>query len=95
MALWIGSSSRRSGHKTKRSQFTNWRFLTALSEYKAPTRDSLLQDAEKAKLDSDFKLDMLILNQEGMSWSRYLTALRLLHADTHTDRVEEQEAGES
>ena len=71
----------------------DWRFLTALSDYRPPAHDGTnLQDAQRAKLDSDFKLDMVILSNEARSWSNYLSALRLFNADTHNDRVEEQEA---
>lgn len=42
-------------------------------------------------MEAEVKLDLLKLQKEGRLWQSYLQNLRMFNAETHQDKVEQQE----
>ena len=51
-----------------------------------------MSKAQSEMMEADLMLVNAMLRNEGKQWSGYLSQLRLFNAETHNDKVAEQEA---
>jgi hypothetical protein len=72
----------------------DWRFLATLHDYSAPSggQPGDMSKAQSDMMEADLMLVNAMLRNEGKQWSGYLSQLRLFNAETHNDKVAEQEA---
>ena len=71
----------------------DWRFLAVLADYRPPAQEvGQVEDAQRDKLNADFKYDMLMWKKEQKLWSNCLTQMRVFNAETHNAQLEEKEA---
>ena len=62
-----------------------------LQGYQRPVQTEDLEKAQNDQVEAEVKLDLLKLTKEARLWQSYLQNLRMFNAETHRDKVEQQE----
>ena len=74
-----------------RSKCTPTLMGSALQGYQRPVQTEDLEKAHNDQVEAEVRLDLLKLTKEARLWQSYLQNLRMFNAETHRDKIEQQE----
>ena len=93
-----GTLDRELGEKVKAQddnvEVSDFRFVVMMTDYKGPTGPSGGVDEDAAaqnKLRSELNLDLIYLENEGNTWGKYVSDLKLWRAESHNAKTNELE----